>query len=195
MIKKKIQLLYKVWKHLSWLGSYSLCPSARLGFPPRAQNFPDWAAQPDAPLPDREDHLGREHRADRVLLGRRCVPIAVHVQGPASAPVRSRVWAFHSERVLTQLQLKLYHFDLFLFFLNKYCHYRISDCQHVLNPHLLVDLSRLPCSAQVKPPVSDPPRLPAEKLQPLSPGVHLWDQTRHRRCGVANETMVKCLSF
>lgn len=60
-----------------------LCLCSPQGFPPRAQNFPDWAAQPDASLPDREDHLGREHRADRVLLGRRCVPIAVYIHSSA----------------------------------------------------------------------------------------------------------------
>lgn len=50
-----------------------------------------------------------------------------------------------------------------------------SDYWHVdvLYSHSPVDLPRLPGSAQAEPPVLDPPRLPAEKLQPLSPGVHL----------------------
>ena len=51
-------------------------------------------------------------------------------------------------------------------------------------------LHRLSRSAQVEPPVPDPPRLPAEELQPLPPGVHLRDQAGHRGRGGAHEAMV-----
>lgn len=57
--------------------------------------------------------------------------------------------------------------------------------------HLFLRLLRLSRAGKAEPPVSDPPRLPAEELQPVPAGVHLRDPTGHRRRCVPHETMVR----
>lgn len=66
---------------------------------------------------------------------------------------------------------------------------------YVFNSLSIFVTFRLLSVAKTEPAVPYSAWLPAQKLQSVSLGVHLWDQARHWGCGVSDEAMVSFAHF